>query len=299
MSALLPALLVCGLAQADGGRGPPPLDPADILRGAHVAWIDGERAGPNMQLGYPSGLAIIHVIPDGPLDGTVEALEIITQIGSVRLSDEQAAHQAWQRISTPTTLRLSRLRGSRWTSHVVRLVPVSRAEYDRRLVIETTDDITGAVVRRWKHSPHPVRGPTGIEVTIVNGTPVLCIRLAQGDWLFMEAVTVVVEGDQYRLNFALGGVKREVLSGTRSVGIREWVDLPVRDQGPERELIEALIDARSATVRFHGRTYIRDVELSRGDLWPLQVVLRDHQARARRNADKQPGPGGKLVPPGE
>jgi len=88
-------------------------------------------------------------------------------------------------------------------------------------------------------------------------------------WQLFNGITINVDGTRYdwnRLDF-----KRDVRSGISSVYVDENLDIPI--DTAKREVIEAIINAESAVVRFRGERGISDFKISPTDRLVLQDIL--------------------------
>lgn len=75
------------------------------------------------------------------------------------------------------------------------------------------------------------------------------------NWLFIEEVTFLIEGEGKET------IKGEFENDIHSQGVYEWIDLKV-DKSIKR-IINAIADGKEISIRFHGKNYIRDIEMDK------------------------------------
>jgi hypothetical protein len=78
------------------------------------------------------------------------------------------------------------------------------------------------------------------------------------DWLFIKSVTFLIDGKPYDLY--TGSFERDNEGGM----IWEWYDQPVID-GSE-EIVEALLNCKSAKIRYQGKQYYNDKKISESQI---------------------------------
>lgn len=88
-------------------------------------------------------------------------------------------------------------------------------------------------------------------------------------WKFFNGITINTDGTRHdwnKLDF-----KRDLRSGSSSVYVYENLDIPI--DTTKREVIEAIINAQSAVVRFRGERGVSDFNISPTDRLILQDIL--------------------------
>lgn len=98
----------------------------------------------------------------------------------------------------------------------------------------------------------------------------LKLRYYDDDWLFIESFTVYADGQ--RFEYPAATFERDHGSGS----IWEWYDEPVTSR--DLTMIRAVIAAKDASVRYHGRQYRSDRRLGSSQKAALQRVLDAYQA---------------------
>ena len=104
---------------------------------------------------------------------------------------------------------------------------------------------------------------------VSNGLPAnlrLVIQYYADDWLFIDSAKVNVDGVIYSVGNYIGDNKWERDNDSE---IWEWIDEPLTD----RSLIEAIINSKSAVIRFEGSQYYDTRTISSSQKRALRDVL--------------------------
>lgn len=245
-----------------------PRDPAACCVGVGILWSE-DVADVFRSHGAPltRGYVVMHIYPGSP-GRELQALDVITHIGTAALSSRDKAAQTWAGIEAgkPVTLRIARAANRQWTRRTVRLTPTTWGEYVRSMVSVSVDPITQSTVARHKYASASHSDPTGVDVSL-RGTglaPVVRFRVTREDWVHLQRVTVSAGGKA--IEIPVTGVSVDVDRGA----VHEWVDLPA--VGPVADALEMMRDG-PVTIRFTGSTFFFDHQLSIADSARLQVVM--------------------------
>lgn len=89
----------------------------------------------------------------------------------------------------------------------------------------------------------------------------LVVQYESSDWLFIDSAVVNVDGDNYSIE---GKWERD-----HNSRIWEWIDEPLDD----RDMIEAIINSKSATIKFNGEQYYDTRNITSSQKLGLRDVL--------------------------
>jgi len=107
----------------------------------------------------------------------------------------------------------------------------------------------------------------------------LAVQYASDDWLFITKA--FAKADKTRIDFpqesGFSGWERDNGSG----GIWEWSDVPVTGAS-DIAAVRAMAEAKSVTVRYEGKQYYNDRNLSAKQLKGMREVIAAYEAETKR-----------------
>jgi|GEM_PF-2196575 len=101
------------------------------------------------------------------------------------------------------------------------------------------------------------------------------VRYSDDDWLFVESAEINIDGSRYDLNVSSSEWERDNGSGD----IWEWIDIVPSDY--HLDLVDKIINSRSAVIRFYGSQYRNDRTISSSQKNGLKNILNAYEALKR------------------
>lgn len=172
-------------------------------------------------------------------------------------------------------LTYQRLANGKWNKGEVAFKPKAYRQLVMDGLVESRDDINDATIIRDKRSPDSPDS-TNLQCRLFSDKSGdrLLIRYSYNgkNWLFIESCTLKVDDENTEIK--LIDVKRDNKSE-----VWEWsihIATPA-----EHELLLKIATAKSVTIRFHGRQYKHDYELTGAEQRAIQNVLEAYRLRKK------------------
>lgn len=87
------------------------------------------------------------------------------------------------------------------------------------------------------------------------------------DWLFINSIIVLADGDRFKFD----GIENQVNRETTSIGIKETFQAPV--QGELKKAVRAIANAEEAKIRLKGKSSYRDIKISEREKRAMRNIL--------------------------
>ena len=246
-------------------------DKIDIPTTLGVILLEVSNYGPAAEAGI-TPMTVITMVGKQPIKSDAEFKELILK------SEPGKPLQVTTQI--PTTLQSGR---TIWKKGTASVTPVTRKAFLFGCMDIVEDKFKGTAYYRHKDSPKV--SSSGDEVFVYAGKAnnALALRIkiqfAGDDWLFVEGYTFKI-GES---TFTIKPATRSAFERDNSAGrVWEWLDIAVDDE--TMKLVEALSNATSASMRYHGSKYTKDRDIPADELTRLRNTLFVYKILKAENA---------------
>lgn len=226
-------------------------DPAEIIAAAKRALNNGKVEDTHTILAQLGGRKLEGTLAKDVATLNDSAVALLARQGVVTAQANAAREKAHADSAKHESARLAQALGHTYTHH---------------------DDVQDMTFYYAKGITRYVNGPSQVMLYMAKpdkGSPSLHLRIrySADEWLFVQSYTFKVDGKTFSVDpVGYDAVKRDNGSGE----IWEWY---TTSADAELELIKAIIASKSATLRYHGRTYVKDHTITGEEKRALQVML--------------------------
>lgn len=258
------------------------LDPDELMFGMQVVLSSEakEKLAENKKfpkLPSTPGLLVVSVYKDGPAK-ELEPYDLITAIGGkpMRSLDDYLAFIATASAGTEYTFAVQRFirtkRSGHWKTGKLEIASTTKGDFALRVMEKRRDDFKKITFYKNKYNPNvSQRTDVNIYLSHEDGkNPLVFLRLqyASDDWLFIERYSIKIGEKTYVINCDFNDVNRD-----NSTRIWEWRDLLAT--GEIEEIVSELANSsgKDPVIRFHGRQYVHDHQITQEEIERIQLTL--------------------------
>lgn len=228
-----------------------------------------------------NGVVVVFVDKHGPgLAATLSPLDVVTHIGKEPITSVEQFKSVSESLkpNESTELLIYEIARAKtgvkptWKKRKAPITPVTRRSFIIAHFNKTTDKFTESTFYRHVDSAQsPSEKSELVPYIVINKSGKVGLRLVlqyvSDDWLFIKRADLRIGDEVHVLGpFGPNDVKRDNTGGK----VWEWADIPV--EGNVADFVSAMKDANSCKLRCVGRTYVKDRDLSDGEILRIKYA---------------------------